>query len=272
MPQAEIRFLREQQRRWATERELDLDPADCTSKIDENLFGPLSPETRNDLERGEPAQLEADDKSGALQSLHSKAALVCNVFDYWRARGCDELSQLLHFAPGCRELRFAEVVPTGLEGLSSQVELLLTGDSTRPTALVSSFSEPYSMIDSRRPPASIEAPGVWGELSDCRDLALGLRANPRRFTSLQVTALLEQILGLTTRFGVRGFRLLYLWYEVEGHAADRHRRELDRFRMRMGGEVDFMVSTWQGLFRDIQAASPGHAACTQYLAARYFPG
>ena len=272
MPQAEYCVLLDQQKRWAERRELDLDEEGCTSKVEENLFGPLSPETRSDLERAGASTPSADFKPGELQRVDSTAALVCNVFDYWRARGVEEIAGLCRADSHCAELSFSQDQPTGIEGLSSWADVVLAGGSAPPTAVVASFCEPYTGRPEARLPASVETPGVWGPLADCRELALGLRANPRRFQALPVRRLLEQSLGLTARYGVRGFRILYLWCEVPGLLATLHRRELDRFRMRVGGEVDFEACTWQDLFRAIESRRGAHAAYVDYLASRYFPG
>ena len=280
MPQAELCLLLDQQKRWAERRELDLDEEGYTSKIEENLFGSPSPETRSDLERARASGIStltaecaegAGGKPGEFQRVHSTAALVCNVFDYWRARGVEEIAGLCRADPGCEELSFSQDQPTGIEGLSSWSDVLFAGDSAPPTALVASFCEPYAGRPESRLPASVEKPGVWGALADCRDLALGLRANPGRFRMLPVRRLLEQSLGLTARYGVRGFRLLYLWYEVPGQLARLQHREVDRFRMRVGGEVAFEACTWQQLFRAIESRREAHASYVDYLSSRYFP-
>lgn len=271
MHREELRLLRERQLLWAQQRELDLDERDCTSKLEENLYGPLSPETRMELEAAHAGLFDEAEKSGGLRCAHSTAALVCNVFDYWRGGEIGRIAEICCGDPRSTELRFAQEAPTGVEGLSAGVDVLLGGGSARPTAVVAHYTEAYASGNDNRLPASVEEPGAWGPLSDCRNLALDLRANPRRYGSLDVARMLGVALGFTNRYGVRGFRLLYLWYEVEGHAADHHRREIDRFRMRAGGELDLEVLRWRDLHGAIESDSGTHAGYADYLTARYFP-
>jgi hypothetical protein len=144
--------------------------------------------------------------------------------------------------------------------------------------IAASFLEPYSRVDNRPSAELLEAETGWSGLQACRNLALDLRANRRRFRHLAVTRLLELGQSWTRESGERGFRLLYLWYDGGGPAADRVRAEIDRFRVRAGGELDFMARSWQEIIRDLRSALPrdsrddGHATYLQYLSSRYFPG
>ena len=117
----------------------------------------------------------------------------------------------------------------------------------------------------------------WSGLQACRNLALDLHSNTRRFRHLAASRLLGLGQSWTRELGERGFRLLYLWYDGGGPAAERLRAEIDRFRMRAGGELDFEARSWQEFFRELcnaPSASSGedsHETYLQYLRSRYFP-
>ena len=265
------RVIRAQQRSWAESRGIELDDDGLVGEAAANLLAPLSAETERQLSQDPTRPLGEPGKPGALLRVDSTCALLCNVFDHWRDRqlgvmaglcGADPRSTALHFRPE-------------LAGGARRPDLLLApgdGDNgARPTAVIASFCEPYGDVD-RSPPSSPEDdPGRWGGLPGCAHLARDLRNNPDRFHTLAVGGIVDCAAALHQRFGARGFRLLYLWYPVEGAAADRHREELDRLRLRIGGEIDFEVRSWQGLFASLQSRYREDTGYAAYLAARYFP-
>ena len=197
---------------------------------------------------------------------------VCNFLEYWRSRdleplasacGADLLSERLGFAPG---------EPTGVGDRVAHGDLLFEGQGARPTTVVTSFAERCGAHGDALPAAYFETSGAWGPLYGCRNLALGLSANPNRFECLPVGRMLEIALALTRRNGVRGFRLLYLWSEGRDSLARQHRAEIDRFRMRAGGEIDFKARSWQHVFERLAAADGEHAPALASLAANASPG
>jgi len=110
-----------------------------------------------------------------------------------------------------------------------------------------------------------------GELGNaaCRALASDLRATPRRFEHLPVAELLSCSASLTQRYGRRGFRLVHLWHEVPGRAARSYQLELDRFRFRVGGEIDCRSVTWRQLLAQLSEADGAAPAHLDYLRDRY---
>ena len=152
----------------------------------------------------------------------------------------------------------------------------LLQSGTTATVVAASFLEPYSLVDNHPEAATLEEDASWRGLEACRNLTLDLRANPRRFRHLAVARLLALGQAWTRETGTRGFRLLYLWWDGGGAAAARVRSEIDRFRMRAGGELDFVALSWQELFGALRRGvrddpnPAGHEAYLQYLSSRYF--
>ena len=265
-----LREISEQQSRWAALHEVDLDESGATATLHGNLFGPLSGALQEALSGRVDKPLGDGLKPGPITRLDSTHALVANVFDHWSERDLEPLLGALGAPPDGAEIEF-EARMTLRDQPIDAAHLMLCGGA-RPIAVVASFSESYlpGGPGRARPFADCAEPGVWGTLQDCRQLALDRAANPDRHQRVDVTGLLERILALSSHFGARNFELLYLWYEVPGHAATQTRREIDRLRMRIGGEVAFRALTWQQLFARIEASSEGHSRPAAYLAARYF--
>ncbi len=71
-----------QQAAWAKRKRLSLDAFSHVPTLEANLFAPLHPTTRAEYEMADGKELESK-----LFSVMSSAALVCNVFDYWRLKG-----------------------------------------------------------------------------------------------------------------------------------------------------------------------------------------
>jgi hypothetical protein len=86
---------------------------------------------------------------------------------------------------------------------------------------------------------------------------------------MPVATLLECATGLTHRFGRRGFRLVWLWYDRGDPVALGYRREVDRARQRVGGEVDFHGLSWQELFAALLPECVDHGSYASYLGSRY---
>ncbi len=270
----ELQGILETQRAWAAQCGIQLEESGHTPNLSSNLFREPSPATRGELETATHRPLGGGAKPGDLQLLESTLALVCNVFD----TGRETPGALAAACGGSRlstRLRFC--APVGSKPLPCEVDVLFDSDSAavRPLAVRASYAEPYQSRRPYREPANrvpaewVEAVGLWAELPACRALANDLRATPRRFEHLPVAELLSCSASLTQRYGRRGFRLAHLWHPIPGRAASSYQRELDRFRFRVGGEIDFQSLTWQqlwGRLSEADDATPGHL---DYLRDRY---
>lgn len=282
-----IRSLARHQHAWAAQRQIEVDDAGNALSVDENLFSPLSQVTRAELSSSHPSALCDGEKTGELSALCSTAALVHNMFDFWRGRPAAPIERACgsQESPGPLELRFAatgSAQPSPGQPPPEPADVVLTTE-TKPTVIAASFLEPYTRVDNQPTPELLDVSTAWHGLQACRNLALDLRCNSQRFRHLAVARLVEIGQSWTCDLGERGFRLLYLWYDGGGPAADRIRAEIDRFRMRVGGELAFEARSWQEFFRDLrsplgEASAPGtpphddaHEHYLQYLSSRYFP-
>jgi len=268
----------EAQRAWADLRDIEVCEAGYTASSATNLYRPLTPETRDELSRcpQRPLGEATESKPASLRLLHSREALNCNFFDYWRGRDPAVLGEAIRPGASAASLSFSHTPESGDDPASSRgepVDVLIEGDD-RPTALLTSFTETYDAApgaSSARPttrPDDAQSP--WSELPGCRGLALDLCARPDRFGMLPVARLLEQGAALTRRYGHREFRLVFLWYDVPHAAAKQLRHEIDRFRMRVGGEIDFDAHSFQELFDRLVPHCSEHRGYAEYLSSRYF--
>ncbi|MCG8591539.1 MAG: hypothetical protein MJE66_19765 [Proteobacteria bacterium] len=239
--------LRRHLRRWAGEREIELDGGDCAQPATANLLWPLHPESEAELLANEPALLGDDRKPGELARLDSTLAFACNVFEFWRRAG----------AP----VSYPAWLPAG-------TQLWLEPAGALPTAVAVRLTEPYGGLDDRGTPDLDDDAERWAGLWGCRELARERATHPARWQRLDVGRLLEAAVSLTRRHGPRGFRLLLLWVDCGGREARELRREIDRLRMRIGGEVEFAAAElrqWTALL----GSTPAGADWRQALEARY---
>ena len=132
--------LDRQQRRWADAAGVDCDARGYVRDLAANLRAPLDAVTRAELERG--SELEpTSTRPGRIWSLTSSAALVVNVFDYWRGHDTAPLAAALGLPEGSPRLRFEEPLPTGLEGDPPTTDVALRWPSGRVAAIESKFGE-----------------------------------------------------------------------------------------------------------------------------------
>lgn len=263
------------QRAWAEACEIDVDDAGRVVRWRDNLLAPPSSGTLADLEAAGGGAAGAADKPGRLHELGSGLVLAANVLDPWR----DRPEELARHAPvlggAAGPLRFATKLAVGSSdtALHQSVDLLLDAPSGPATAVIPLFCEPFSDVDPRVHDALVRDASLWNGLHGCALLAGDLHANPRRFRRLAAGRVLETALGMSRRFGRHGFRIAVLWYDAGGRATRRLRHEIDRLRMRIGGEVELLATSWQSLFRRLcgpGSAGHGEDRYTRSLQARYF--
>jgi hypothetical protein len=242
----------------------------------DNLRVPLAGAALDEVRRGSeltPGQTQP----ARLYSLCSSAALVVNVFGYWRGRDAAPLLAALGVAGGGdAEVRFEEPLPTGLPGDAPMIDVVLDRADGLRVAIESKYGEWLV----RRPrhkrafkdkyfPAGADA-RVWAAagLPRCQALAEDLQEGRERLKYLHAAQLLKHALGLA-KSGRRG-ALVYLYYDWAARKAASHRGEIDRVLARLCPEVDLRALTYQALFRSLRAAPGVDGAYVDYLAQRYF--
>jgi hypothetical protein len=240
-----------------------------------NLRQPLVGEALAQFERG--SELTPGGNTPArMWSLGSSAALVANVFDYWRERDNAPLVAALGLDSGAAELRFEEPLPTGLEGEPPLADVALRWPSGRVAAIESKFGE--WLVRRPRNKSAFKSkyfpPGaaVWTDagLARCQAVAAEIQQGRERFKFLHAAQLLKHALGLACS-GARDYRLLYLYYDWPCREADAHRVELERFASLLHPELDLRVLTYQTLFQRLCAHASVAAEYCRYLEQRYFP-
>ena len=140
-----LQLIQKAQREWADGRAIQYNRADGrVLNLSDNLVSPLNLETVSEFQAADGDEFGRRGKPGKMFSLHSSSALVCNVFDYWRRRPLAALVQACGIKGLRDDLRFEQKFPTGLEGTSPNLDLLLSCNGDRPaTAIESKFTEPY---------------------------------------------------------------------------------------------------------------------------------
>ena len=266
--------LERRQRRWADAAGVEYDARGYVRELAANLRTPLDATALAELERG--SELEPTlTRPGRLWSLMSSAALVVNVFDYWRGRDTAPLAAALGLPAGSPHVSFEQPLPTGLDGDPPTTDVALRWPSGRVAAIESKFGE--WLVRRPRNKAVFKRkyfpPGreVWtaAGLPRCQELAVDIDTGSERFRWLHAAQLLKHALGLA-HLGAPATTLVYLYYDWPSPEATEHAAELARFSRRVAADCDFCVLTYQALHAALAAGDALDARYRAYLAQRYF--
>lgn len=251
------------------------DARGCVRALADNLRAPLDESTLAELQRGSELKPGVTQPARAL-SLCSSAALVINVFAYWRGRDQTPLLAALGAGgPGGTRLELEAPLPTGLPGDPPTVDVALHRPDGRCVAVESKFSEwvPRRPRGQRVFKDKYFAGGarVWeaAGLPLCQVLAEDLQAGRERPKHLNAPQLLKQALGLAVN-GLRTSTLVYLYYDRPGRESAIHRAELERIVAQLEPEIELRVTTYQELFGALSAAPGLDREYLDYLKRRYF--
>lgn len=211
-----------------------------TTKLEDNLFESLEPNTQISFERGDGGEIYGN--PAKMQALHSSSALSVNVFQYWQ-----RIQQVSVIASACGFCRKENPVSDKIvfedkytidddlrrfpKAPNIDVVFYNFDRSTfKIFAIECKFSEAYS---SRKhnglKQAYFDLAQAWLDIPNLCDLARKICPNDGNFNYLHAAQLIKHILGLKRKFGKNGFRLLYLWYDVLGNAGSVHRDEIEAF-------------------------------------------
>src|SRR5262245_60719077 len=124
MTHAAKKDLERRQRRWAEHAGIALDARGFVREEAANFRVPLSEGARSGLDRGSERTPYAS-RPARTWALHSSAALVANMFDYWTGRDVRPLLRALGRGDERGELTFEEPLATGLEGDPPAVDVAL---------------------------------------------------------------------------------------------------------------------------------------------------
>ena len=262
------------QRRWADAHGVRYDAGGCVRALADNLRAPLDDSMLAELRRGSELEPRPTQAARAL-SLCSSAALVVNVFAYWRGRDQAPLLEALAIGGrGGTRLELEAPLPTGLPGDPPTVDVALYRPDGRLVAVESKFAEWLTP----RPRGRVfkdkyfaQGQRVWSAagLPLCQTLAEELQDGRERTKHLNAPQLLKHALGLAVN-GLRTSTLVYLYYERPGRQAVTHRAEAERVVARIAAEIDVRVATYQSLFEALRAKPSVERDYVDYLARRYF--
>jgi hypothetical protein len=263
------------QRRWADAHGVRYDARGCVRTLSDNLRAPLDDSMLAEFARGSELAPRPTQPARA-HSLCSSAALVVNVFAYWRGRDQAPLLAALGVGgPGGTRLEFEAPLPTGLPGDPPTVDVALYRPDGRLVAIESKFAEWLAP----RPRAQrvfkdkyfAQGLRVWeaAGLPLCQTLAEELQDGRARTKHVNAPQLLKHALGLAVN-GLRTSTLVYLYYDRPGRQAAAHRAEVERIVARLAPEIDVRVATYQALFEALSAQPGLERDYVDYLARRYF--
>ena len=263
------------QRRWADARGVRYDAYGCVRELGDNLRVSLDATSLEEFHRG--SELEpGKTRPARAYSLCSSAALVINVFGYWRGRDHAPLLAALGIdGVGGTRLSFEEPLPTGLPGDPPTVDVALYRPDGRWVAVESKFAEWLTPRPRGKRPFKDKyfPPGarVWeaAGLPRCQDLAEDLQEGRERLKRVNAPQLLKHALGLS-RNGLRTSTLVYLYYDRPGRESETHAAELERVLTRVAPEIDLRAVTYQALFAALRVAPDVPRDYVDYLAQRYF--
>jgi hypothetical protein len=266
--------LQRRQRRWAERAGVAHDARGYVRDVDSNLRLPLSDAARVAFARGSELAPRPT-RPARIAALHSSAALVANVFDYWCTVDAAPLAAALGGAREPAAVTFEEPFPTGVEGDPPLVDVLVRYSSGSVLAIESKFCEWLTRRPRNqaafKPKYFPPARELWIEhgLPRCQCLVDELRSGTRRFKHLHAAQLLKHALGLA-HSGTAGAAVRYLYYDWPGRHGAGHRDELARFAELVGSEIGFASLTYQQLFAALRREPGVDASYLDYLRSRYF--
>lgn len=264
---------RQRQLTWARARGIVPDAKGYVDSLGQNLFVPLSDETRKQFSGGGGGELDYK-----MRALHSSSALAVNVFEYWRVSlRRSALASAIGTPCTIDVIDFEHKFPTGLPGEPPNLDVVLTLADRSIVAVETKFLEPYH---AHTPGLKAKyfgvEPGRWERYgyAYCEALASQLTAGGATFRWLHAEQLLKHILGLAKDGAetLNSWELLYLWYEVPGPVANRHRAETDEFaRLTAADGIAFRSMTYQDLYAAMRLlAGVEDEPYIAYLGDRYF--
>ena len=281
-------YILAKQVEWAKNQSLDLIGSKIdrgrptyTVDLDSNLFQPLLPIVRSEFETGDGSELGSQGFPGKMQAVHSSSALGVNVLQYWKS-----ISAVPEIAAACglcrrgsqvsSDIHFEEKYPIKDDfAHHPNIDVVIHNSSSakiKRFAIECKFSEAYGgRQHGGLAPKYLEQDDIWKDLPSLRFFAERISPDDEDFRHLHPAQLVKHILGLNRQFGLDGFRLLYLWYDVLGKEGKRHREEVGAFSVIAKGDgIKFHSLTYQELICKLaNRFREEHPEYVQYVTSRY---
>jgi hypothetical protein len=208
-------------------------------EINDNLFQPITDITKQQYNSGDGNETTDTDKNLAkMKALHSSAAIVVNLFQYWQNR--QDINNLAYACGLCRKsnqsankIVFEEklpILPQKESKTMPNIDIVVRNTDKTCYAIESKFTEPYQGRElSGMSEKYFNSKNIWKGIPETKKLAEEIKPNDAKYKVLHAAQLIKHILGLKKKYGKSGFRLLYLWYDVIGIEGVEHRMEIEQF-------------------------------------------
>jgi len=242
--------------------------------VRKNLFEALSPQAADDFGQGAGNELR-----GKMCALHSSSALAVNVFHYLQRTGNLNLAaRALGIRQGAYDaLRFEAQFPVRGVKLKfpnavPHLDAILTGSSKpQAVAIEGKFREPYGRKHRQLRQTYLDlANDIWEGWDALRNAAEELIAENWQPEYLDAAQLITHLLGLRSKFGPTGFRLIILWYDVPFDEGAAHRKEIEEFRdLATEDQIRVEQITYQDVIADLATERVNHPDYVDWLAERY---
>ena len=281
-------YITSKQTQWALNRGIplvgskgDKGRPTYTSELNQNLFEPLSLDTRKCFEQGDGGEISGN--PAKMQAVHSSSALGVNVFQYWQVM--KRVSVIASACGFCRKgnavsekIVFEDKYPVddNLDKfrIAPNIDVVFHNYNSaqfKRFAVECKFSEAYSpQAHNALKPAYLELIQLWSDIPNLYDFAKSICPD-ESFIYLHSAQLIKHILGLKRRFGKNGFRLLYLWYDVLGKEGAIHKDEISEFSaIAKADGIYFNAMSYQELILVLSREyRQEHTTYVKYLSERY---
>ena len=271
-----VAAIKQQQRDWANRAGLAADAKGYLPFVRDNLFQAMTAGARAAFGGGKGREShDAPHRPAKMRALHSSAALVVNVFDYWICRDARlALGRAVGMKAPIADIALERRYPTGLGGTAPHLDIVITAESGAVFALESKFtewlgpklSEPFRGAYFAGQAKHWAAAG----LPECQRLAEAMRDADKEgrnmFRHLDAPQLLKHALGLGVN--LPRFSLGYVYYDAPGDEARAHQHEIKEFQSRVGPELGFTAMTYQRVFTRLKENGRGHSEYLDYLEGR----
>jgi hypothetical protein len=253
-----------------------------TENLDKNLFEPLLPETRIEIEKGDGGELKGDSTHSAkMCAVHSSSAIGVNVLQYWKYKNIPDLAYALGLCrkdnKSASEIHFERKykISNKFQFDPNIDSVILNSESNKIKAfgIECKFSEAYTSRNHSglKERYLTEITEQWKDIPNLLDFAKTISPEDKSFNHLHPAQLIKHILGLKKEYGKSGFRLLYLWYDVLGQDGCQHRAEIAEFaKITKQDSIKFHSISYQELIAKLKRDNyNGNEKYIDYLTDRY---
>lgn len=253
-----------------------------TKTLNQNLFEPLLPQTKIEIEKGDGGELKSDAlHSAKMCAVHSSSAIGVNVLQYWKNKTIPDVAYALGLCRKdnktakkiCFEQKFNISNKFGFDPNIDAVIYNGVTDKIKAFGIECKFTEAYSSRNhlGLKERYLTEITEQWKNIPNLYDFAKTISPEDKSFKYLHPAQLIKHILGLKKEYGKTGFRLLYLWYDVLGEDGFKHRAEITEFaRIAKQDNIKFHSISYQELIVKLKKEFYiGNEDYVNYLTDRY---